>query len=311
MSDQAVIDAAPREARGKGGARALRRGGRTPAIVYGGGGEPLCISLDHTMLERELNRRGFFARLYDLKLGDDTIRVLPRDVQVDPVSDAPLHIDFIRYVAGATMAVSVEVIFEGQEESEGLKRGAVLNYRPPRRRAPVPARSDPRAYLVARRGGTRDRRQHPYQRHRPARRRLAHHRRSGLHHRHHRRAHGRRRGGRGGGRRRGRRGGGRRRGSGRGATRRRQAKARSPRTALFRRRRATPVGAPTRLLVGLGNPGADGVPASPQCRVPGDRRIGGGPWPRRVQAAHALSWRDRRGARRPAPRCWRSSRRPT
>ena len=127
MSDQAVIDAAPREARGKGGARALRRGGRTPAIVYGGGGEPLCISLDHTMLERELNRRGFFARLYDLKLGDDTIRVLPRDVQVDPVSDAPLHIDFIRYVAGATMAVSVEVIFEGQEESEGLKRGGVLN----------------------------------------------------------------------------------------------------------------------------------------------------------------------------------------
>jgi large subunit ribosomal protein L25 len=127
MSDQAVIDAAPREARGKGGARALRRGGRMPAIVYGGGGEPLCVSLDHSALERELGRRGFFARLYDLKLGDDTIRVLPRDVQLDPVSDAPLHIDFIRYVAGTTLAVSVEVVFEGQEESEGLKRGGVLN----------------------------------------------------------------------------------------------------------------------------------------------------------------------------------------
>ncbi len=127
MSDQAVIDAAPREARGKGGARALRRGGRMPAIVYGGGGEPLCVSLDHSALERELGRRGFFARLYDLKLGDDTIRVLPRDVQLDPVSDAPLHIDFIRYVAGTTLAVSVEVRFEGQEESEGLKRGGVLN----------------------------------------------------------------------------------------------------------------------------------------------------------------------------------------
>ncbi len=127
MSEQAVIDAQPREPRGKGGARALRRDGRTPAIVYGGDGEPLCVSLDHNMLERELNRRGFFARLYDLKIGDDTVRVLARDVQVDPVTDAPIHIDFIRYVAGATMAVSVEVLFVGQEESEGLKRGGVLN----------------------------------------------------------------------------------------------------------------------------------------------------------------------------------------
>ena len=127
MSDQAMIDALPREPRGKGGARALRREGRMPAIVYGGGGEPLCVSLDHNVLEREINRRGFFARLYDLKVGDDTIRVLPRDVQVDPVTDAPLHIDFIRYVAGTALAVSVEVRFEGQEESEGLKRGGVLN----------------------------------------------------------------------------------------------------------------------------------------------------------------------------------------
>lgn len=127
MSDQATIDAQPREPRGKGGARALRREGRMPAIVYGGGGEPLCVSLDYNLLERELGRRGFFARLYDLKVGGDTIRVLPRDVQVDPVTDAPLHIDFIRYVAGATMTVSVEVRFEGQEESDGLKRGAVLN----------------------------------------------------------------------------------------------------------------------------------------------------------------------------------------
>ena len=126
MSEEAVIDALPRAPRGKGGARALRREGRMPAIVYGGGGEPLCVSLDHVLLERELNRRGFYARLYDLKLGGDTIRVLPRDVQVHPVTDAPLHIDFIRYVAGATLAVSVEVRFEGQEESEGLKRGAVL-----------------------------------------------------------------------------------------------------------------------------------------------------------------------------------------
>ena len=127
MSDEAVMDALPREARGKGGARALRREGRMPAIIYGGGSEPLCVSVDYNVLERELGRRGFFARLYDLKVGDDTIRVLPRDVQVHPVTDAPIHIDFIRYVAGARLAVSVEVRFEGQEECEGLKRGGVLN----------------------------------------------------------------------------------------------------------------------------------------------------------------------------------------
>jgi large subunit ribosomal protein L25 len=127
MSDQATIDALPRQPRGKGGARALRREGRMPAIVYGGGDDPLSVSLDYNVLERELGRRGFFARLYDLKVNGDIIRVLPRDVQVDPVTDAPLHIDFIRYVAGATLAVSVEVRFEGQEESEGLKRGGVLN----------------------------------------------------------------------------------------------------------------------------------------------------------------------------------------
>ena len=127
MSDEVTIEALPREPRGKGGARALRREGRTPAIVYGGGGEPLSVSLDYNVLEREIGRRGFFARLYDLKVNGDVIRVLPRDVQLDPIIDAPIHIDFIRYVAGATLAVSVEVRFEGQEESEGLKRGGVLN----------------------------------------------------------------------------------------------------------------------------------------------------------------------------------------
>ena len=128
MTDEATIEALPREPRGKGGARALRREGRMPAIVYGGGGgEPISISLDYNVLERELGRRGFFARLYDLTVNGDVIRVLPRDVQVDPVTDAPIHIDFIRYVAGAALAVSVEVRFEGQEECEGLKRGGVLN----------------------------------------------------------------------------------------------------------------------------------------------------------------------------------------
>ena len=87
MSEFAVIDAMPREPRGKGGARALRREGRTPAIIYGGDGQPLSVSIDHGMLTREIGRAGFFARLYDLKVGNDSVRVLARDVQVDPVTE--------------------------------------------------------------------------------------------------------------------------------------------------------------------------------------------------------------------------------
>lgn len=127
MSEPQTIDALPRAPRGKGGARALRREGRTPAIVYGGGAAPLCISLDRSALERALEGGGFFARLYDLAVDGDAIRVLPREVQVDPVTDAPLHVDFVRFVAGAKLAVSVAVRFEGQDESDGLKRGGVLN----------------------------------------------------------------------------------------------------------------------------------------------------------------------------------------
>ena len=127
MSEPQTIDAWPREPRGKGGARALRREGRMPAIVYGGGGEPLCVSLERAALERELERGGFFARLYDLAVDGDSVRVLPREMQVDPVTDRPIHMDFVRFVAGARLAVSVAVRFEGQDESEGLKRGGVLN----------------------------------------------------------------------------------------------------------------------------------------------------------------------------------------
>lgn len=127
MNEPQTIDALPREPRGKGGARALRREGRMPAVVYGGGGEPLCVSLERAALERELERGSFFARLYDLKVDGDPVRVLPREMQVDPMTDRPLHVDFVRFVAGAKLAVSVAVRFEGQDESEGLKRGGVLN----------------------------------------------------------------------------------------------------------------------------------------------------------------------------------------
>ena len=127
MSDISSISAKARELTGKGPARRLRGDGRIPAIVYGGVGEPVQLSLNLAEFHKEFRRPGFFTRLYDINVDDDTVRVLPRDVQLHPVTDYPLHADFLRYVKGAQIAVNVAVRFEGHEECEGLKRGGVIN----------------------------------------------------------------------------------------------------------------------------------------------------------------------------------------
>lgn len=127
MSDISSIGAKARELTGKGPSRRLRGDGRIPAIVYGGVGDPVQLSLNLAEFQKEYRRPGFFTRLYDINIDDDTVRVLPRDVQLHPVTDYPLHADFLRYVKGAQIAVNVAVRFEGQEECEGLKRGGVIN----------------------------------------------------------------------------------------------------------------------------------------------------------------------------------------
>lgn len=127
MPETVTLGAAPRAARGKGGARAVRRAGRIPAIVYGGGGEPLAVSVDRRELLREYGRGGFFSRPCELGLAEGSVRVLARDVQLHPVTDAPLHVDFLRLAAGARVDVEVAVVFVNEEEAPGLRRGGVLN----------------------------------------------------------------------------------------------------------------------------------------------------------------------------------------
>ncbi|HXV25583.1 MAG TPA: 50S ribosomal protein L25/general stress protein Ctc [Alphaproteobacteria bacterium] len=112
---------------GKGAARTVRRAGRVPGVIYGGKQEPVLITLDPSELSRELHKIGFFATLFDLKLGGAAHRVLPRDVQFDPVSDKPLHIDFLRVTADSKVVVQVPVEFVNEPKSPGLKRGGVLN----------------------------------------------------------------------------------------------------------------------------------------------------------------------------------------
>ena len=127
MSDVASLDAEAREQAGKGAARALRRSGRVPAVIYGDKKDPTPISIDGHTLQVELSQAGFYLRLYDIKVNGKKERVLPRDVQRHPVTSVPLHVDFLRISAGATIAVNVGVVFENEELSPGLKRGGVLN----------------------------------------------------------------------------------------------------------------------------------------------------------------------------------------
>ena len=127
MSDTIALPAEARERVGKGAARAVRRAGRVPAVIYGDRKDPLTISLDPRDVDRELHKPGFFATLFDVEVSGKKHRVLPRDVQLDPVSDRTIHVDFLRVAQDTEVTVNVPVNFVNDEESPGLKRGGVLN----------------------------------------------------------------------------------------------------------------------------------------------------------------------------------------
>ena len=107
--------------------RALRRDGRVPAIVYGGGKDPEQVSVDAVALVKEIDRGGFANRLIDLDSGGGTQRVLPREVQLHPVTDRPMHVDFLRLAADSEIRLAVAVEFIDEEESPGIKRGGLVN----------------------------------------------------------------------------------------------------------------------------------------------------------------------------------------
>jgi large subunit ribosomal protein L25 len=127
MADVVTIEAEARARAGKGAARATRRAGKVPAVIYGAKQEPTLIALDPRAVLRELNRPGWQSRVYEIKTNGDATRALIRDVQFHPVSDAPEHVDFQRLVTGERVRVSVPVHFDNEGISPGLKRGGVLN----------------------------------------------------------------------------------------------------------------------------------------------------------------------------------------
>jgi large subunit ribosomal protein L25 len=127
MPEITSLKAELRERAGKGAARAVRRAGRVPGIIYGDGKEPVTISLEPRELARAIARPGFFATLVDVSVNGTVHRTLPREVQYHPVSDAALHVDFMRVGAGARVTVTVPVAFVNHDRSIGLRRGGILN----------------------------------------------------------------------------------------------------------------------------------------------------------------------------------------
>ena len=127
MADIQTIAAASRERGGKGTARAARRAGKVPAVIYGNDEEPILITVDRVKLEQEINKSGFLIRLLDVEIDDKKHRVLPRDTQFHPVTDRPIHVDFLRYSAERKLTVEVPVRFLNEDDAPGLKTGGVIN----------------------------------------------------------------------------------------------------------------------------------------------------------------------------------------
>lgn len=127
MADITVMAATARDKVGKGSARASRREGHVPAVIYGDGKPPLSITVERKQLVRDLETGSFFTSIYDVQIDGTGNRVLPRDVQLHPVSDIPMHVDFLRIGANTTVAVEVPVEFLNEDTCPGLRQGGVLN----------------------------------------------------------------------------------------------------------------------------------------------------------------------------------------
>jgi len=121
------IEATARPRAGKGAARAVRREGKVPAVIYGGKQPPETIALDANELKKLYLAGGFLATVYEISVNGETQRVLPRDLQLDPVKDHVVHVDFLRIARGASVTVEVAVEFINEDDCPGLKRGGTLN----------------------------------------------------------------------------------------------------------------------------------------------------------------------------------------
>ncbi len=127
MSQTYELKAEVRERAGKGAARAVRRQGKVPAVIYGDKKPPIPISLPAQEMTLRLHAGGFLTTVGSIDIDGNKVRVIAKDYQLDPVRDFLMHVDFYRVAKGATLTLEIPVNFINDEESPGLKRGGVLN----------------------------------------------------------------------------------------------------------------------------------------------------------------------------------------
>jgi large subunit ribosomal protein L25 len=127
-SEIVALKATARPRAGKGAARQARREGNVPAVIYGDNQTPETIVLEYNELWKQILKGHFTASVFDIDIASKgKIRVIPRDVQVDPVKDIPIHVDFLRVGKDGIIRVAVPVKFTNEALSPGLKRGGILN----------------------------------------------------------------------------------------------------------------------------------------------------------------------------------------
>ena len=148
MAQIQELKAEAREGRGKGPSFQTRQKGLIPAIVYGGADQPETVSIDGRTLERHIEKGAFLTTLLMLDVAGKKTRVIPRQLQLDPVSDRPVHVDFMRLVEGSRVRLEIPVHFRGQGESPGLKKGGVLNIVRHEMEVSCPADSIPNEILI-------------------------------------------------------------------------------------------------------------------------------------------------------------------
>ena len=127
MSETYELKAEAREQVGKGSARAVRRNGKVPAVIYGDKQPPLAIALPYKDLYYKIHGGGFLTTIATIDVDGKKFQVLPKDYQLDPIRDFPMHVDFLRIGKDTEVNVNVPVHFVNEEKSPGIKRGGVLN----------------------------------------------------------------------------------------------------------------------------------------------------------------------------------------
>ena len=127
MSKETSLDAEIRSGAGKSSVKKVISAGKIPSVIYGLGEDPINISLDKILVQKEINAGGFLTRIFSLNIEGKKNLAIPREVQFHPLSDQPIHVDFLRLAPDSKITLDIPTRFINEETSPGLKRGGVLN----------------------------------------------------------------------------------------------------------------------------------------------------------------------------------------